>query len=237
MMAKIVHDTHAKDDIVYTFANTGREMPETLDFVEECAQRWSIPVVWIEYEKSAGFKIVDHKTAARNGEPFAEMLSKKKMLPNVVTRFCTTELKIRPMKKYLMSIGWKHWDCAVGIRYDERNRYERMKAQQGKNRWDYIFPLWDFRVTKLEVYEFWKNQPFDLKISSELGNCDFCFMKGLQKKIRQAKLMPDRLDWWIDMENRSNGATFHKDFKISTLKKLSENPTLFEYDLGCFCGD
>ena len=27
------------------FANTGREMPETLDFVQECSDRWSVPIV------------------------------------------------------------------------------------------------------------------------------------------------------------------------------------------------
>ena len=32
------------------FANTGREMPETLDFVNECSVHWNVPITWLEYE-------------------------------------------------------------------------------------------------------------------------------------------------------------------------------------------
>ena len=39
-----------------TFANTGREMPETLDFVQACADNWGIDIVWLErtIEKGEG---------------------------------------------------------------------------------------------------------------------------------------------------------------------------------------
>ena len=33
------------------FTNTGREMPETLDFVQRCGQEWGIPIVWLEYAR------------------------------------------------------------------------------------------------------------------------------------------------------------------------------------------
>jgi 3'-phosphoadenosine 5'-phosphosulfate sulfotransferase (PAPS reductase)/FAD synthetase len=36
MMAKIMIDNYPKDELIFTFANTGRELPETLDFVNEC---------------------------------------------------------------------------------------------------------------------------------------------------------------------------------------------------------
>lgn len=35
MMAKIMVDNHRKDELIFTFANTGKELPETLDFVNE----------------------------------------------------------------------------------------------------------------------------------------------------------------------------------------------------------
>lgn len=34
---------------VCVFSNTGEEMAATLDFVQECATRWGVPVVWLEY--------------------------------------------------------------------------------------------------------------------------------------------------------------------------------------------
>ena len=39
------------DRVQVTFANTGREMPETLDFVQECSQRWGLKVTWLEYKR------------------------------------------------------------------------------------------------------------------------------------------------------------------------------------------
>lgn len=41
------------DDVKVVFANTGKERPETLDFVERCSQRWGVPVVWLEYRYDA----------------------------------------------------------------------------------------------------------------------------------------------------------------------------------------
>ena len=68
------------DRAVVTFANTGREMPETLDFVHECQQRWGVPIVWLEYDRpdgKAGYAKVGSNSASRNGEPF-EILIKQK---------------------------------------------------------------------------------------------------------------------------------------------------------------
>ena len=35
-----------------TFQNTGRERPETLDFVEECSAHWGVEVTWLEFRPS-----------------------------------------------------------------------------------------------------------------------------------------------------------------------------------------
>lgn len=37
------------EDVRVVFCNTGKERPETLDFVERCGQRWGVPIVWLEY--------------------------------------------------------------------------------------------------------------------------------------------------------------------------------------------
>ena len=241
MMAKIMLDNYAKDELLFTFANTGKEMPETLDFVHECDIRWGLGVIWIEYCPTNKFKVVDYESSSRNGEPFEALIEKRSYLPNRVTRFCSTELKVRPMAKYIRSLGIDYWDAAIGIRKDEPNRYHRMKSAKKKDRWEYIFPLWDFNVTKFQVDAFWKQQGFDLAIHSNLGNCDFCFMKGLNKKIAQARLMNDRLQWWIDMEAKI-GAQWSKEYSQKTIQALANRPILpfhegGEPEISCFCGD
>lgn len=242
MMAKIMLDNYDRDRLIFMFANTGKEMPQTLDFVHDCDAKWNLGVVWIEYDKDEKFRVVSRKTASEDGRPFAEMVEKRKYLPNAVKRFCTSELKVNPMKKYLQSLGFKSWDCAIGIRYDEPNRYRKLKGNSGKDAWDYVFPLYDFKITKKQVFDFWGSQSFDLKIPSEHGNCDFCFMKGLAKKVGQARKMPERLDWWIEQEVKTK-ATFNKEYSCKTIKHLALQNELFtsaqmnEPEISCFCGD
>lgn len=242
MMAKIMLDNYDRSDLIFMFANTGKELPQTLDFVHECDVRWGLGVVWIEYDKDNGFKVVSREAASEDGKPFSDLIEKRKYLPNAVTRFCTTELKIRPMKKYLQSIGIKSWDSAIGIRYDEQNRYRKLKGNSGKDAWDYIFPLYDFKITKKEVFDFWGAQGFDLTIPSEYGNCDFCFMKGLAKKVSQAREMPGKIDWWIEQEAKTK-ATFSKDYSCASIKYLASQDDLFSHvhsehsAISCFCGD
>lgn len=240
MMARIMLDNYNQSELIFTFANTGKELPQTLDFVNECDLRWSLNTVWLEYCPIDKFKIVDYLTASRSGQPFESLIKKKKYLPNRVTRFCTTELKIKPMQNYLKSLGFNSkWDCAVGIRYDEESRYRRLKSAHQKLYDRYLFPLYDFKVGKKEVAKFWASQDFDLQIPSEYGNCDLCFMKGINKRINQARQMPGILDWWHRMEQKT-GSTFDKDYSVAGIKYLASTPELFngnEFNMSCFCGD
>jgi 3'-phosphoadenosine 5'-phosphosulfate sulfotransferase (PAPS reductase)/FAD synthetase len=84
------------EGVVACFANTGKEMPQTLDFVRDCGQRWNVHIVWLEYaqdgEKQRKFRVVDHASASRKGEPYEALLRERQYLPNPVMRFCTTEL-------------------------------------------------------------------------------------------------------------------------------------------------
>jgi 3'-phosphoadenosine 5'-phosphosulfate sulfotransferase (PAPS reductase)/FAD synthetase len=208
---------------VVCFANTGKEMPETLDFVQECGKRWAVEIAWLEYnpagETQRKFRRVDHATASRNGEPYEALLRERKYLPNPVTRFCTTQLKIRVMRDYARSIGWDHWQNAIGLRFDEPRRVAKIKDQ--RERWETIAPLYEARVTKEDVLAFWSAQPFDLRLASvdgktPAGNCDLCFLKSAKIVSALIAEAPSRADWWIRMEEESRpskplGAVFRKD--------------------------
>ena len=64
------------------FTNTGREMEQTLDFVQECSHRWKVDIVWLEYDIVDGevtYKTVNHNSASRNGEPFEKLIFKYKL--------------------------------------------------------------------------------------------------------------------------------------------------------------
>jgi len=75
-------------DVIPCFANTGKEDPKTLDFVHQSSQRWSIPIVRLEFEptgeKQHRLRVVDHATAARVGQPFEAVIRERQYLPNPV---------------------------------------------------------------------------------------------------------------------------------------------------------
>lgn len=226
------------DRVHVTFQNTGREMPETLDFVAEVGDRWAVPIVWLEYRADGDlWERVSHNSAARNGEPFEAMIRKKQYLPNQQSRFCTIELKIRTAKRYLVSLGWKRWTNIVGLRADEPDRLVKVPrswnpvgqwvAVEGKkkkqwvgdpratDRWIVATPLGDAGVSRHDVAAFWDKQPFDLRLpnvggSCWLGNCDGCFLKSEAHVASFTREYPERALWWERMEEVVSAASIAK---------------------------
>ncbi|WP_420415105.1 phosphoadenosine phosphosulfate reductase family protein [Roseibium sp.] len=188
---------------VVSFQNTGRELPETLDFVAEVGRRWGVKIIWLEYRpQKPFFAIVGHNSASRSGEPFEALILKKKYLPNQHARFCTAELKVRTAKRYLRSLEWDNWTNAVGIRSDEPHRLNKPKP---KDRWTDWMPLAEAGVSRRTITEFWVRQAFDLQLPNVrgncwLGNCDGCFLKSEANIAALVRDYPDRAIWWERME-------------------------------------
>lgn len=194
------------------FCNTGREHASTYRFVEEVGKRWT-PVTWLEYRDEApGYAAVGPATASRNGEPFAALIAKRKYLPNPVTRFCTTELKIQTTWKYIRDHGGEEgFTNLVGLRADEPHRVGRMKGDRKAE--SVICPLYTDGVTRPMVIDFWKAQDFDLELPHGMGafgNCDLCFLKAKSKILAVIGMEPHLADWWIEQE-KLVGATFRID--------------------------
>jgi len=226
------------EDTVVCFANTGKEEPETLEFVHACDRHWGGIVHWLEYDPVTKFREVTYETASRRGEPFTGLIDKRKYLPNVVQRFCTQDLKIRPIKWFMMGLGHRYWTNVVGIRYDEPGRWSKVRGIAEKEGWDTWLPLVDWKVTKPMVLEYWKGMPFDLQMEHYQGNCDLCFLKGRNKIKRLLTEHPEKADWWIEQEQKVGGS-FRKDLPLAKfLDAIRKAPTLFDYedpDVECFC--
>ena len=258
-MLKQIVDAHGgtlPDDIYVTFANTGKEMPETLDFVQACSEHWGVKVHWLELEMADErpvyrTKEVTYETASRDGKPFEALIGRRSYLPNPVARFCTAELKIRRMKDFMWKMkGYKHWDNVLGLRYDEPRRVSSSRNASDRERWGNLMPMYDAKHTVKDVLEFWQKANFDLTLPSIdgqtlAGNCDLCFLKGRKTLTKLIKERPDLTTWWIAQENRigeGTGATFRSDRPpYVELLKEAENPVMddmFEDDaMSCFCHD
>lgn len=203
-----------RDDVIVAFANTGREMPQTLDFVNECGIRWGVNVVWLEYVSAPPkFDVVSHNEASRNGEPFEALVHKERYIPNTMRRKCTQELKVLTIKRYLNRLGWKKWINTTGIRADEARRVKQSKDKK----WVNWFPLVEAGVTKKNISDFWQGSDvgFDLQLPLINGvtphsNCDGCFLKSEMKLAEMWRDYPEKMQWWSDLEKKF-GHTFRYD--------------------------
>lgn len=223
-----------------TFANTGREMPETLDFVQECSDRWNVPIAWLEYARNGGkvgFNIVSHNQASRNGEPLEAMIRAARYIPNTMRRKCTQETKLLTIKRYCKSLNWKFWTNTIGLRADEAYRIKLSKDKM----WDNWFPLNDAGILKRDIQAFWQQQPFDLRLPIFNGvtphsNCDGCFLKSEHKLAEMWRDHPDRMQWWADLE-KEFGHTFRYDgVSYQDIKDNLDRQGDFVFDVeGFFC--
>jgi 3'-phosphoadenosine 5'-phosphosulfate sulfotransferase (PAPS reductase)/FAD synthetase len=241
MMLRRVLDAHGgtlPPDIHVCFANTGKELEETLRFVHECGARWGVDVHWLEYrsgESKSGtvqFEEVGYNSASRAGEPFDLLIAKKQALPNWQARWCSSHLKVLVMFAYMAQLGHGPgtYTEIVGLRADEPWRVAKMIGRNADDNRLCVAPLSRAGVTQRDVMAFWADQPFDLGIAPGRGNCDLCFMKGAGLRASLMRDNPALARWWADHE-ASTGRFFDRRTRYATLlRDVERQPELFARD-------
>jgi hypothetical protein len=201
-----IHEYREGDIVI--FCDTGREHPKTYKFINDFESYENIPVIRLKYE--GGFR---------------NLLDKKKAIPNNFKRFCTIELKIKTARRYLRSLGIKSYENMVGFRYDEPLRVKRRK-KMWKTVTD-IFPLYDKKIDKQIVNDYWSKKQYTLEIPSILGNCTLCFMKGKNAIMNILAAYPELADEWIEDEERSKiiggGYQYFEKISMKQMRDISQN--------------
>ena len=123
-------------------------------------------------------------------------------------------------------------------------------------------PMIQFGITKDDVQNFWQIQDFDLGLpyDGSLGNCVFCFMKGIKKLAtipsNDKSTGPENIDWWINIEKKYQRDLIKEKRIISNKKrkpyinffgmgadmsyeKIKNNENLYDekLTLPCHCSD
>lgn len=196
-------DSH---EILVTFANTGCEHENTLQFIKNCDEHFGFGTVWLEAvvnpEEGKGIrhKVVTFETAARKGEPFESYIAKYG-IPNRTSPQCTGRLKGDVMRSYLKGLGWGFGKklnhlTAIGIRADEIDRMSSKAKEFG-----FVYPLVNAGWTKERVLEECKTWSFDLVLKGEhYGNCTWCWKKSKRKLMTLALESPEVFDFPRRME-------------------------------------
>lgn len=215
------------------YANTGKEKPETLQFIKDCCDYWNIKVTWVEAvvhkDKGIGttYRVVDFYTASRNGEPF-DAVHAKYGLSCRHQPHCTRELKEVPIRKWCQDNFGNNYSMAIGIRIDERQRLNMRRAKQYK----WIYPMcFDFPTIKRDVKDFWNQQPFRLNLKNYQGNCDLCWKKSQKKRLIILAEQPSIADWWMEQETKyGDDFVFDRDgLTIAQLLAKSQTENIQDY--------
>lgn len=153
-------------------------------------------------------------------DAFDTIIEKRSFLPNLSARFCTTEMKLKPIfDRSIHEMKNHHCDTIemnIGYRIDDMERVFRMnndmkvivgKHPNGNNKWqtikDWRIPRYPvLSTTHQEIVSYWKDHQ-EVQFPAD-NNCEFCFWKQPQRLAQTAK-RSHKYPWWVLMEERTGG--------------------------------
>ena len=168
-------------EMEYFFSDTGKELPETYEFLDRLEAFLGKPIVRLNMDTDASKnRDFDHWLTLYGG-----------LLPSSQVRWCTVNLKIKPFEEY---VGEDKAYNYVAIRADEdRVGYKPLKTPALRN----IEPKYPFKedgITKEDVYlileESGVGMPDYYKWRTRSG-CYFCFFQRKSEWVGLLEQHPD----------------------------------------------
>lgn len=176
-LAVYMRQNHPEIDMEYFFTDTGKELPEVYDFLNRLEGFLGKRINRLNPDRDFDFWLAEYGH----------------FLPSAKTRWCTRQLKLRPLNLWLredLDRGVVVYSY-VAIRADEPNR-AGYKSQHPNML--VRFPLRDAGVDKAGVIDLLKDtdigEPEYYRWRSRSG-CTFCFF---QQKIEWVRLMDEHPD-------------------------------------------
>lgn len=178
-------------------------------------------------------------------------------LPNIMSRFCTVDMKIKPIAQWCYENTELPVQMRIGFRANELSRANRMIERQingienfkfkvgnknGRNKWKELpyriteFPLIKDAIFKDTIENFWKGKPVRFAYQN---NCVGCFHRSELMLKHMSNKAEKQFNWFIEME-RKNGCTFKNGITYEKIKNYRTQLELFDNDFNdCdsgYCG-
>lgn len=182
------------------------------------------------------------------GETFEQLIKRKKALPNMMWRFCTTEMKMKPIFEYCQEVIGDVVEMQIGFRYDEKERANREnttfkavvgQSANGRNKWDEIYwremkyPLIEDKINHVHVRDWAASTGLSFPADS---NCVGCFWKPLQQLRKNWEDEPMKMRWFSEMEKKMK-RTFKKEASYEKVKRMGlQSDFFFGTGSGCQAG-
>lgn len=180
------------------------------------------------------------------GVSFDKLIKEKKYLPNQQTRFCTSEMKMKPIFNWCYTHTELPVIMRVGFRMDEQERIKRFTtlfktsliANKGK-RWRHKHTILEWRegdfclknTSHQRIQEYWL-QENDIEFQPD-SNCQMCFWKDAQQILRNSINCPNQIGWANKIEQKTK-QRFRFDNSIEQILKMPMQLDFFETD-GASC--
>ena len=107
-------EKYGKENINVIFCDTGWEHPLTYEYIKTTMKQLDMEIIVVSSEKYDGF---------------LDMVKKKGRFPSSQARFCTEELKSKPMIDYILDVHKYHFITVQGIRKDESSSRSKMNME------------------------------------------------------------------------------------------------------------
>jgi len=171
-------------------------------------------------------------------------------LPSALRRFCTTEMKIRPIFDWWFKNIGEKVKMGIGYRYDEMERAERLSTnfkgivgkRKTQNKWEDIewregwFPLIENKIMHPTIIK-WANQS-GINFPSD-SNCIGCFHKPFQQLRKNLDDNPNKMKWFANQEDICK--KLKKEMNYQQIKKqMLQSEFSFGTGAGCnggYCTD
>lgn len=171
------------------------------------------------------------------GESFDDLIeSRQGWLPNKKHRYCTVELKLRPMFRWWRENIGEPIQTNIGFRANEGARAQRLlercndrgflefkdvvgKLKDGRNKWgtfDWqrpVFPLIADGIHRDQVVEFWKGKPVRF---AKHNNCVGCFHRNPIMLRMMWEDHPEKLQWYANQEDKG---TWRSDLSYDDIRR------------------
>jgi len=203
-------------------------------------------------------QFIGSKITWLSDKTFEEVINEhSKYLPNVMTRYCTVDMKIKPIAQWCYENTDLPVEMRIGFRANEMNRAKNMLERQingvenfkfqvseknGRKKWKELpyrnvnFPLITDAIFKDKIENFWIDKPVRFAYRN---NCVGCFHRNEIMLKHMSEKAEKQFNWFIEQEQK-NGSTFKKGITYEKIKKHKLQLDLFDSDFqDCdsgFCG-
>lgn len=183
------------------------------------------------------------------GETFEQVIKSRGSgiyLPNIMTRYCTSEMKIKVIADYCRNVIGEIVNTRLGIRYDEEHRvnydntdfkFHIANNSFGKKRRvfktekyrELEYPLVDDKIMHHRIFLWSLSTNINFPPDS---NCVGCFHKDPQQLRQNWDNEPLKMQWFADQEKGKS--RFKKEMRYDTIKKIGLQ-TDFTFGTGSGC--